>query len=141
MVAAGAFVLTSDSGTVITGAVYLDGVDKIRIQTDITVLENTDLIAPPDPIISSRAEISRTIESLSDRVAARIAAALDTELLAWYAGGDPPPSLDAYRFLLQAGEQYLQLNWGPFKYLHTPRDPFTMIRLLLRPPLASRNLQ
>jgi hypothetical protein len=31
--------------------------------------------------------------------------------LAWYSGGDPPPSLDAYRFLLQAGEQYIQLNW------------------------------
>ena len=100
------------SGTVVTGAVYLDGVDGIRIQTDITVLENTDLITPPDPIISSRAEISRSIELLSDRVAARIAAAFDTKLLAWYSGGGPPPTLDAYRFLLQAGEQYLQRNWG-----------------------------
>jgi len=99
------------SGTVVTGTVYLDEVDGIRIQTDITVLENTDLIAPPDPIISSRSELSQTIESLSDRVAARIAASLDTELMAWYAGGDPPPSLDAYRFMLQAGDQYIQLNW------------------------------
>ncbi len=101
----------TDSGTVVTGAVYLDGIDVIRIQTDITVLNDTDLIAAPEPSFSRRGELFNAASELSDQVTARIATAFDKRLVSWYAGAEPPPSLEAYQYLNQAAEQFLQFNY------------------------------
>ena len=102
----------TESGTVVSGAIYLDGADIIRIQTDITVLENTDLISPPDPMISQRSVTSRAIGIMSDKVTARIAAAFNDRLMSWYSGAEPPPSLEAYQYLNQGSEQFLQYNYN-----------------------------
>jgi len=101
----------TDSGTVVTGAIYLTDAGAVQIQSDITVLEDTDRIPPPDPLSGARDRLSTMVDEWSDRLAARIAAALNPGLMEWLAGASPPPSLAAYRLLNQSGELFIQRRY------------------------------
>ncbi|MFC1629597.1 serine/threonine protein kinase, partial [Gemmatimonadota bacterium] len=99
----------TNSGTVISGAIYQVGNDAVRIQTDITVLDNPDLIAPPEPLSGPRSIIDDIIDVINDQIAARVAARLDLVYSNWL--GTPPPSFHAYSLMVQASNQFTQLNW------------------------------
>ncbi|MFC1628970.1 protein kinase, partial [Gemmatimonadota bacterium] len=99
----------TDSGTIISGAIYQVGNDEVRIQTDITVLDNPDLITPPEPHVGPRSTIDDMIAMINDQIAGRVAAILDPDHPQIIA--TPPPSFQAYSLMVQASDQFVMRNW------------------------------
>ncbi len=97
-------------GMVLWGSYYLRQ-DSLRFETQLVDAASGRLLLPLAPVAGARAEETRVVELLRQRVMAALAVAVSPAFVPWQ---DPsvPPTYDAYREMLAADEAGWSFEFG-----------------------------
>jgi TolB-like protein/tetratricopeptide (TPR) repeat protein len=97
------------SGTIVSGAIYLDG-DSVRVQARVTDVARWMLVRPVPPVSAFRTERTAVLEPLRQRVMAVVLVAHDPRSAEWNIGA-PPPTYSAYEQFLEGIDLFARGNW------------------------------